>query len=67
LVVCAIYSQFTRVFIPGLLVGVNKHKHWDHRQDEDHAEEENDEQIDSEAGKIKTSKFVECRFESWKK
>ena len=36
--------------VPGLLISVHKHKHWDHRQDEDHAEEKNDEQVNPAAG-----------------
>jgi len=36
-----------------LLVGVHKHKHWDHRQDEDHGKEEDDEEVDSKAGPLR--------------
>ena len=33
-----------------MLVGVNEHEHRDHRQDEDHGKEEDDEEVDSKAG-----------------
>ena len=39
--------------LPCLLISVNKHKHWDHRQNEDHRKEENDQQISSDARALK--------------
>jgi hypothetical protein len=41
------------MILPCLLISVNKHKHWDHRQNEDHRKEEDDQQIGSEVRSLK--------------